>query len=213
MGGMDATGFRDLVRRAQAGDPAAVDRLLAVIRPHLERLAARYADPARAAESTSDLVQEAWLRAWRKLDQFRGTDADDEQALAAFLTWVGKLLRHVGQNRQRDAHRQRRRPSQPLVSLDGAVPGGSTCPGKAVEPAAPQPTPSANVRANEQARFVLEALAELPDDKDREIVRLCFFEQLSLRQIAERLQLGYDDVRRRFRGSLRRLGDRLEGLR
>jgi RNA polymerase sigma-70 factor (ECF subfamily) len=213
MGGMDATGFRDLVRRAQAGDPAAVERLLAVIRPHLESRAARCADPARAAESTSDLVQEAWLRAWRKLDRFRGLADDDEQTLAAFLAWIGKLLRHLGLSRRRDSNRKRRRPPRALVSLDGAVPGSSTNPGKAVEPAAAQPTPSADVRASERARLVLQALAELPDEKDREIVRLSFFEGQSLRQIAERLQLSYDAVRTRFRSSLRRLGHRLEGLR
>lgn len=85
---MEAQGFRDLVRQAQAGDQQALDRLLSVVRPYLERLAQRYADPAWPSESVSDLVQEAWVRAWRKLDQFRGA-ADDEQTRAAFLAWAG----------------------------------------------------------------------------------------------------------------------------
>jgi RNA polymerase sigma-70 factor, ECF subfamily len=209
---MEAHGFRDLVRQAQTGDQRALDRLLSVVRPYLERLAQRYADPARPSESVSDLVQEAWVRAWRKLGQFRGA-ADDEQTRATFLAWAGRLLDRLSRNRRRDSDRRRRRPEQPLMSLDAAVPGGSTYAGKAAEPAADQPTPSANVRAGERARLVREALAELADEKDREIVRLCFFEGLSLRQVADRLQFSYDAVRQRFHGSLRRLERRLEELR
>ena len=46
-----------------------------------------------------------------------------------------------------------------------------------------------------------------------EIVRLRFFEGLSLRQVAGRLQLSYDKVRERFRFSVRRLQQYLEELR
>jgi len=186
--------------------------LLTVVRPHLERLARRYADPARPSESVSDLVQESWVRAWRKLDRFRGA-ADDEQTRAAFLAWTGRLLDRLGRNRRRDGRRRCRCPEQPVVSLGGAAPAGSTDTGRAAEPAARQPTPSANVRDGEKARLVLEALADLPDAKDRAIVRLCFFEGWSLRQIAEQMQFSYDAVRQRFHSSLRRLERSLEELR
>ena len=48
--------------------------------------------------------------------------------------------------------------------------------------------------------------------RDREIVRLCFFDGLSLRQIAERLQLSYDKVRQRYHRSLKVLERELGGL-
>ena len=44
------------------------------------------------------------------------------------------------------------------------------------DPAADQPTPSMNVRADEQSRQVQEALAKIPDETDRELLRLRFFE-------------------------------------
>ncbi len=59
---------------------------------------------------------------------------------------------------------------------------------------------------------VAEALARLDDPKDRDIIRLCFFEDVSLKQVAERLALPYHEVRQRYHRSLRRLADVLRGL-
>ena len=89
---------------------------------------------------------------------------------------------------------------------------GSTNQGGAIDPTAPEPTPSANVRADEQSRLVLEALNKLPDPINREIIRLRFFEGLSLRQIAAQLDLTYDVVRERFKTTKKRLQRELEGL-
>jgi transposase InsO family protein len=51
-----------------------VDQLLALVRPRLEELAGGQLDPEESAASTADLAQQAWLRAWQKLDQFHGAD-------------------------------------------------------------------------------------------------------------------------------------------
>jgi DNA-directed RNA polymerase specialized sigma24 family protein len=71
-------GFHDLLNRARSGDSAATDELLALIRPWVEQLARSHGRQFGLHESVSDLVQEAWLRAWQKLDQFQG--AADEAA-------------------------------------------------------------------------------------------------------------------------------------
>jgi RNA polymerase sigma factor (sigma-70 family) len=209
---MDATGFRSLLRRAQAGDRHSLDDLLAALRPHLETLARPFADPACAAESTSDLVQEAELRAWQRLHQFKGTD-DDEGALAMFRAWVGQFVRRLGQNARRHRRRKRRRPDRPVASLDAVAPGQSANLLGVAEPHANEPSPSTNVRADERTQSVLQALAALPDEQERQIVRLRFFDGLSLRDIAGRLGLTYDVVRERYRVSKQRLGRALEGLR
>jgi RNA polymerase sigma factor (sigma-70 family) len=198
---MEAHGFRALIAQAQAGDAEAQHRLLAVIRPHLERVARAYADPARAEESASDLIQEASLRAWQRLDRFRAA-ADDEQTLALFRAWIDRLARNVGLNRRRDGRAKRRRPLKPFVSLDEPADRPAS------DPADGGPSPSANLRAGEQTRLVLEALERLPDETDRRIMRLRFFEGQSLRQIADRLPLPYDHVRDRFQKTL----DRLRGV-
>jgi RNA polymerase sigma factor (sigma-70 family) len=63
-----------------------------------------------------------------------------------------------------------------------------------IDPAARGPEPAANVRAGEQARLVQQALEKISDEKDQEIVRLSFFEELSFRQIAGQLNVTYDRV-------------------
>ncbi len=151
-------GFRDLLRKAQSGDEGAAERILTIVRGHLSQSAAKFADLGHAAESTSDLVQEASLKVWQRLDQFRGGESDDE-TLAMFLAWSVQ-----------------------------------------------------NVRANEEADVIRDAVNRLPDELDRAMLRLRFFEGRSLRQIAEELPLSYDQVRDRFRGIMRRLERELEGL-
>lgn len=53
-----------LVIEAKAGSRPAMEQLLLAVQPLLEKHATRYADPSCAAQSTSDLIQAAWLRAW-----------------------------------------------------------------------------------------------------------------------------------------------------
>jgi RNA polymerase sigma factor (sigma-70 family) len=209
MGRMQVNGFRDLVRKAQAGDPAALDELFRGVVPFVERVVAGPAHPVRPGESVSDRRQDVCRRVFEKLAQFRGAAEapDDEQAWALFRVWVRRVAHGVILNAQRDSGRP---PTVPLRT-DGA--GESTNHGAAPDPAAPDGTPSSNLRGEERARLVLEALDHLPDLQDREIVRLRFFEGLSLRQVAGRLQLSYDKVRERFRFSVRRLQQYLEELR
>jgi RNA polymerase sigma factor (sigma-70 family) len=197
------SGFHNLVHRAQAGDPQAVAQLLELIRPRLEELAGGYADPAEPAASTADLVQQAWLRAWQKLDQFHG-GADDAQTWGKFSAWLAQIVRRLGQ----DARRTRARhgpPSGKLRRLHARTPGESTTQGSRADPAASGPTPSAAIQAEEQAQMIRAALAKLADATDREILRLRFFEGLSLRQVAERVQLNHETVRQRYHTTLRRL--------
>src|SRR5579871_1587957 len=96
----DIPGFTDLLARARAGDHAATEELLARIRPWLEPFARQQAGANRPDGSASDLVQEAWLRAWQKLDQFQGV-ADEAQALAMFRAWLARIVSRLGLNAAR----------------------------------------------------------------------------------------------------------------
>lgn len=191
---MQPMGIHDLLKQARAGDRQALDELLLLVRPWLERTARGFAEPDRPDASVSDLVQQAWLRAWQKLDQFRG-GADEGQTLALLQAWLGQIVRRLGLNARRDQRAERRRPPGGLASLDGA----------ALDPPADGSRPSANVRAEEQARLIGQALARLEDAEDGEIVRLRFFEGLSLRQIAARLGRNHETVRQRFQAVMKRL--------
>jgi RNA polymerase sigma factor (sigma-70 family) len=200
------------LRLARQGDRQAMDRLLTVLRPRLEKLARRFAEPGSSRGSTADLAQEAALRLWQRLAQFQG-GPDDEQTAAMFQDWVSQLVRHLARDRQRQRHAQRREPPGGLRRLGGAAGGGASSGAGGNDPAASGPTPSANVRAEEQAHLIRKALQKIPDPTNRKIVELCFFDGLSLRQIAGQLNLSYDKVRQGYHRSLklleRELGDAL----
>lgn len=75
----------DLVRRAQRGDRQAFERLYRLHRNRIYAVVWRIAgnDPGLA----EDLLQEAFVRAWQKLDSFRGD--------ARFATWLHRLSVNV----------------------------------------------------------------------------------------------------------------------
>jgi RNA polymerase sigma factor (sigma-70 family) len=199
-------GFQKLLARARAEDRAATDELLALVRPWLEQLARGHAPDG----GVSDLVQEAWLRAWQKFDQFQGAD-DEAQALAMFRAWMARIVTRLGLNAARDGGARQRTAPGKLLRLDGsaAAAGDSAA---VPDPSAGEPSPSAHAQTAEQARLVHEALARLTDPLDRDIVRLRFFEGMSLRQVAARLGCNHETVRQRYHAVLHRLQRDLNGL-
>ncbi len=198
---MQPDGFHDLIRRAQAGDEDALRRLLELIRPWLERVAHGRVNMSSSAQSTADLVQAAWLRVWQNLGQFRGGNGDD-QAIARFFDWMAQIVRRLGLNMVRDQNTQRRQPPRPVQRLDENSSNGNMGNDKL---RANDATPSQFVEADEQAHRVRAALSSLPEDLDRTIVSLRFFDGLSLRRIAAKLGLRPDQVRERYHAAMREL--------
>ena len=206
---MAADGFQALVRRARNGDRAAMDEVLETIRPHLEPLARPFVDPARPAASTSDLLQESCLRAWQKLDTFRGGTNDDE-TFAMFRAWIGQIVRRLGRNAIRDRNGSRRSPPNKLLRLTPRRPGATTSSGRGMDLPANDPSPSAHARQGEMSQRVRAALSEVPDEIGAAIVRMYYLEGHALPEIGTRLGLEYADVRVRYRTTMRRLERILE---
>ena len=71
---------RELVRRAQRGDPRAFERLVEQHAPRLYTLAAR---SLGSDADGADAVQEALIRAWQALPRFRGD--------AQLTTWLYRI--------------------------------------------------------------------------------------------------------------------------
>jgi RNA polymerase sigma factor (sigma-70 family) len=155
----------------------------------IERLA--HGRQLLAGESINDRVQNVCVRVHQKLDQFAGIHqaADDEQAWAAFVGWIKPIVFTVGAN----THRRR----EPFAKVSIAPPSDSTGPG--IDPPAADGTPSTYVRADEEALKVRAAIDGLPDPVNRDVIRLRFFDGLSLHEISDRLNLTYDVVRERYR--------------
>lgn len=97
-----STADQALIARAKRGDHAAFDELVRVQTPRMYRVALRITGNAAEAE---DVVQDAWLSAWRGLDGFRGE--------AAVSTWLYRVVTNSAL-----AHIRRRKAT---VSLDAEL--------------------------------------------------------------------------------------------
>jgi RNA polymerase sigma factor (sigma-70 family) len=206
---MHLPGIRDLLQRAHGGDQGAMEQLLTLVRPHLERVAAGLADPEDAAQSASDIVQETSVRVWEHLDQF--TEGGDDAATSAlFLAWSGQIARNAGREARRRRSALKRGAGRRPLSLDAPGAATSSSGGGGQQVAAGGATPSARLRGEEQTRRVEAALADIADADVREVLRLRFFEGVDLRQAAARLGLTYEQARERYHRGLEKLGRELQ---
>lgn len=80
----------ELIQRAQGGDAEAFSELAGRYERRIYSLALYYSHDAQDAE---DLSQEAWLRAFRALETFKGE--------ASFYTWIRKITINCFLNRER----------------------------------------------------------------------------------------------------------------
>lgn len=203
---MTQVGFRQLLLRAQAGDACSFSELCEVVRGDLEQHARGYMRQQNPEASASDLVQKTLLRAWQKLHQFQCA-MDDEQALLQFRAWTNRILNRLGLNTVREREALRRKPAAQLLRLNQHGYAAEK-----IHPAASDPSPSACAGAVEEALSLRKALDKADGTLDHVIIRLRFYEGLSLRQIAQRLELSNDKVREHYHRALRHLQRELKGL-
>ena len=164
----------ELLSRVAAGDPAAVRALVARKLPRLLSLAGRMLGDAPEAE---DVAQEAFLRAYRALGQFRGQ--------STFRTWLYQIATNVA--RTHSAKRRDRNEAQEPESAQGRE-----------RPS--EENIERRVIAHDQLR---RALQELPDDW-REALVLRDIEGLEYKEIADLLKIPMGTVESRiFRGRQR----------
>lgn len=113
-----------VIRQAQGGDEAALEKLLASYRNYLRLLARTGIDASLQGKADpSDLVQETLLKAYRRFAQFRG------QTEAELLAWLRQIMvrnltdlaRHYFKTAGRRAARE--------CSLEQLL-GQSCCPGQ-----------------------------------------------------------------------------------
>lgn len=171
---VQVTTDRVLVERVQAGDRRSFDLLVMRYQQRIAALAWRY---TRDQQDVADITQEALIRAYRALKDFRG---DSE-----FYTWLYRITVNVAKNH---LAAQGRRPV--LTDLDDP---SVVWPDQAQISAGP----AAEHDGVELARVVRRAYDELPDDL-REALRLREFESMSYEQIADTMKTPVGTVRSRI---------------
>ena len=194
-----------LIEDARGGDEASFERLLDGFLPQLRVIARQYADPNHATESTSDILQEAGLKVWQALEQFRGAQTE-EAPRAMFRAWTQQIVHRTGLNAVRQRQAQKRSPgANPVRARDGSSDSDA-----GFEIAASGTTPSAHAQKTEQAVIVRNALDRVTNELSRRIVTMRFFDGLSLREISEQVGLGYEATRDRYRRAMKVVETALE---
>ena len=150
--------------RVQAGDEAALGRLMERWELPVKRLVARMVFNAREAE---ELAQETFVRVWLRRAGFRRG--------AEFRPWVFAIAVNLARNRLRW---WRRRPEVALEEWTQLPDGAGV--GTGVNP---KVSPAGELEAGERAAAVRDAIAALPQDL-REAIVLFEYEQLSHAEIA-----------------------------
>lgn len=189
----DATADDVLVRRAQAGDLAAFEALVA---RHERRVYAIALRLLRHEHDAQDVTQQTFLSALEHLDGFRGD--------AQFATWLWRIASHAA------LKVIRKRRGLDTVSLDDAL---------APDPdsgALPHPEYIADWRSTpetlldrEETRRSIEAALEELDAKHRVVFVLRDVEGLSVRETAQALGLSEANVKVRLLRARLQLRERL----
>ena len=172
-----------LVRRAQAGDREAFGRLVEQFQRTVHAICLRrLGNPSEALE----LTQEVFLHVMRRIDQLREPER--------FAGWLRQVTVRMAINR---ATRRHAPPSVETTVLEAAGAGDT------------HDDPLAQVSSRERARRLHEGLDRLKP-LDRETLVLFYIQDLSLVEMADRLDAPLGTIKRRLHTARKRLKTALE---
>ena len=181
-----------LIERIKNGDAAAYNDIVA---RHYDRIYARVSQLLKNQQDAEEVTQDAFIRAHRGLDKFRGD--------AAFSTWLYQIATNLAHNRYWYWFRRKRDYSisldQPL-SNDGDLTLENVMPCEGENPAEAAVT-------QEFVNRVSECMAGL-NEKHKEVLILRNVKNLSYEEIAQQLDISVGTVKSRIargRESLRDL--------
>jgi RNA polymerase sigma-70 factor (ECF subfamily) len=162
---------------ARSGDRAAFDRLIHAHEGALRsQLAIQLGEGLRGRVEVDDLLQDALLRAFTSLPQFRGETASE------FHSWLAGIAHHTVLDRARRLTAQKQDYRREVALGEGGAAGDV-----AQAAAAVLSSPSQALRREERLARLLAAVEKLAPDH-REVIRLSLIEQLPSEEVARRLQ-------------------------
>jgi RNA polymerase sigma-70 factor (ECF subfamily) len=190
---------QELLSQARQGDAAAVNDLLQRHRDALRRMVDLRMDRALSRRvDASDIVQDVLVEANRRLADYLRDPA------MPFHLW----LRHMARDRMIDAHRRHRVAGRRSLDREQPLAAPGNLDHSTLELAAqlydPELTPSGQAAWHElERRF--QAAVESLDERDRDIVLMRHFEQLSNQDVAQMLGLTEAAASMRYLRAVRRL--------
>lgn len=166
-----------LVERVQQGDKKAFDLLVLKYQHRIMKVLSRYMYDQHEVQ---DLAQEAFIKAYRALPNFRGD--------SAFYTWLYRIAINTAKNHL--VSQGRRPPSEDIDASDAEQYDGES----ALKEYA---SPERELLTDEIQRVVAAAIEELPDDL-KTAITLRELEGMSYDEIAEAMDCPIGTVRSRI---------------
>lgn len=161
------SGVLELARRAQSGDQDALTRLFQHYQEELRRIVRiRMGAQLRVAGGLEslDVVQQTFMKAWTKLDDFQITSE------RGVLGWLARIAERQILD-ELDKTRAEKRALRRTVSIEDILGLNLSSSSLAFEPAASDTLPEGHAMRAELRRIVDEAVQEL-DDAQREVILL-----------------------------------------
>ncbi len=185
---------RQLLAQARSGDGSALWRLTEQMRPYLKAMVRRDVGPQLASKvDDSDIVQQALVRAVDKFADFDGADVAQWQA------WLVTIAQNEARNTIRFWHQHRRNARREMETTGSH---SQWFP-------ADQSSPSQVAMRRERAAKLMRAIHELPEDQ-QQLLFWRHFDNLSHKQISERLGISEAATRQRWKSVLDRLNKLLD---
>ena len=171
---------RDVIERHRAGERGAFDELVRRHQRALWRVARRY---VKNDADAADVVQQAFVRAFRAVDGFRGA--------ATVRSWLFRITINTALNHVRDYRRER-----PDAIADDALTTTATG--------------SHRIESAQTRDELRAAVAALPD-KQRMVLELRVFDELSFREVAELADCTENAAKVNFHYAVKRLRQLMVG--
>ena len=168
---------QQLVVRVQEGDKRAFDLLVLKYQHKVHAIVGRF---VRDTDEVADVVQDAFIKAYRALPKFRGE--------SQFYTWLYRIAVNTAKNYL--VSRSRRPPGSDVDIDDAEYYSGS-------EYLKDLGTPENQLFRDELESVIVKSIAELPEDL-RTAVTLREYEGLSYEEIAEIMECPVGTVRSRI---------------
>jgi RNA polymerase sigma-70 factor (ECF subfamily) len=169
---------QELVRRVQKGDKRAFDLLVIKYQHKIAKLISRY---IRDPDEVQDVAQEAFIKAYRALANFRGE--------SAFYTWLYRIAINTSKNH---LMAQGRRPPGSDIEIEDAL-----ITEEGAEALSDVDTPEGLALTDEIEQVILAAIEALPEEL-RTAITLRELEGLSYEEIAEAMSCPVGTVRSRI---------------
>ncbi|TET35611.1 MAG: sigma-70 family RNA polymerase sigma factor [Planctomycetota bacterium] len=186
---LDRDRERELVRLAKSGDKEAFGALFTAYREKVYAVARKY---VKNREAALDIVQEAFLRAFRSIGSFKGD--------SLFYTWVVRIAINLAIDAGRRKH------ADGNIPFDKYVEGGDIRPVKE----RPAQSPGEAAELSEMEEALARAIEELSENH-RGVFLLHAAEGLAYKDIAEALGISIGTVMSRLHYARKKLREMLAG--